>query len=51
MKQLEWRAAQDIRGLQRDLTQRARQRITSGLGAVATSLAIYDLTWLLAGMH
>jgi hypothetical protein len=51
MKQIEWRAAQNIQGQQRERTRRTANRITSGLGAVAASLAIYDLAWLVLGIR
>jgi hypothetical protein len=51
MRQIEWRAAQDVRARQREKTQRTANRIVSGLGAVAASLAIYDLAWLVLGLR
>jgi hypothetical protein len=51
IKQVQWRAAQDPRARQREKAQRTANRIVSVLGVAAATLAIYDLSRLVLGMH
>jgi hypothetical protein len=51
MKQVQWRAAQDPRARQREKAQRTANRIVSVISVAAATLAIYDLSRLVLGMH